>query len=555
MKTTSSRPLGQCLIDARLLDKDQLRIALIEQSIHHRQLGETLVEMEFVSEDRLIDALSHQLDIPRLSLNDLEAPAGVTALVPEKLARQYRVFPVKQIAETGELLLAMANPLDPVAIEHLRSSLPGALRLTPAIAGRTEIEQAIDRHYSRKDGLSSLLTRVEQTDALQAASSTSPAVHLIDQLLADAVREHASDIHFEPEAASVRIRYRIDGHLQAVCTVHKRSWASLAGRLKILGNLNIAETRMPQDGHFSQVIGGRPIDFRIASQPTIHGENLVLRVLDRQKGIVPLEQLGLSERDQSLLERMLARPTGLILVTGPTGSGKTTTLYSMLARLDAEHLNIMTLEDPVEYPLPRLRQTSLAEGLKLDFASGVRALLRQDPDVILIGEIRDRETAAMAVRAALTGHQVFATLHATSALNALNRLRELGVETPMLQGNLTGIIAQRLVRRLCPRCRRIQPASVAERQMLGTASVHVPGQCPHCNNRGYRGRLALIEILRIDAELDQHLGNQSPLSHLQATALQNGFQDLSQSGLARVQNGDTTLSELARVVDLSELRP
>jgi general secretion pathway protein E/type IV pilus assembly protein PilB len=332
-------------------------------------------------------------------------------------------------------------------------------------------------------------------------------------------------------------------------------------RLKVLSGMNIAEMRAPQDGRIGLGISGRNIDFRVASQPTLHGENLVLRILDRQKGIVPLNQLGLADDHLRQLKRMMARPEGIILVTGPTGSGKTTTLYSVLNHLNAEGIHIMTLEDPVEYPLPLIRQTSVGDNAKLNFANGIRSMMRQDPDVILIGEVRDAETAEMAFRAAMTGHQVFTTLHTNSAVGAVPRLLDIGILPDIMAGNMIGIIAQRLIRQLCPHCKTPYLADADEMALLGKAAgadplpLFRPDGCERCDFQGYRGRIAIMEVLRIDHDLDELIARRATTHEIRQLATRNGFRSLADDGLRRVLEGTTSLEEVARVVDLTDRLP
>src|SRR5690606_30920506 len=336
---------------------------------------------------------------------------------------------------------------------------------------------------------------------------TQPVVRLVGALLMDAVKRSASDIHFEPEYAFLRIRYRIDGVLQQIRSLHKTYWPGIAVRLKVISGMDIAETRSPQDGRLNINLGGRPIDFRVASHPTIHGENIVLRVLDREKSIIPLDRMGLRSETLEELKLMMARPEGMVIVTGPTGSGKTTTLYSLLSHLNTESVNIMTLEDPVEYPVTMMRQTSVAEVNKVDFANGIRSIMRQDPDIILVGEIRDEDTATMAFRAAMTGHQVFSTLHTNSALGTFPRLLDIGISPDIMAGNIIGVVAQRLVRVLCPHCKETYSPDSDERKLLGLtpraeAKIYRQVGCKRCNYTGYRGRMAIIELLRIDSDMD-----------------------------------------------------
>jgi type II secretory ATPase GspE/PulE/Tfp pilus assembly ATPase PilB-like protein len=329
-------------------------------------------------------------------------------------------------------------------------------------------------------------------------------------------------------------------------------------RLKVMCKMNIAETRTPQDGRISLTLSGHPIDFRVASQPTAHGENIVLRILDRYKGIVPLEKLGLRDSELAMLKLMIARPEGIILVTGPTGSGKTTTLYSILNHINTEGVNIMTLEEPVEYPMALIRQTSVNEAVKLDFASGIRSMMRQDPDIILVGEIRDQDTAEMTFRAAMTGHQVYSTLHTNSAIGAMPRLLDLGVLPDILAGNIIGIVAQRLVRRLCTHCREpIVPDATAIR-LLDLTPERVPARiyrakgCDHCDHTGYRGRTAIMELLKMDQDMDELVARRATSREIRNAAREKGFRTLAEDAAERVLAGDTSLEEIARIVDLTD---
>ncbi len=392
-----------------------------------------------------------------------------------------------------------------------------------------------------------------QASTYPVDESSQPVVRLVEALLADAVQRAASDIHFEPELGFLRVRYRLDGVLQAMRSLHPGWWPGMLVRLKVLAGMNIAETRAPQDGRFSLHLSGRSIDFRVSSHPVTHGENVVLRILDRQQGIVPLSQLGLAEDTLARLTGLLAQPEGLILVTGPTGSGKTTTLYSILTHLNREGVNIMTLEDPVEYPLPLVRQTSINETAKLDFAQGIRSILRQDPDIILVGEIRDAATADMAFRAAMTGHQVYATLHSNSALGAIPRLLDIGVLPDIMASNLIGVVAQRLVRVLCPHCRQPLMPNQEELALPGITADSVlyrPVGCEHCRHIGYHGRMALMEVLRVDAALEELIARRASARQLRHHLLEKGFRPLVMEGLRRVLQGMTSLAEVQRVVGL-----
>jgi type II secretory ATPase GspE/PulE/Tfp pilus assembly ATPase PilB-like protein len=328
-------------------------------------------------------------------------------------------------------------------------------------------------------------------------------------------------------------------------------------RLKVMSGMNIAETRAPQDGRISLMLSGHPVDFRVSAQPTTHGENIVLRILDRDKGIVPLEELGLQPDELKTLKLMLARPEGIILVTGPTGSGKTTTLYSVLNFVNTEGVNIMTLEDPVEYPMAMIRQTSVNEVVKLDFASGIRSMMRQDPDIILVGEIRDQETAEMAFRAAMTGHQVYSTLHTNSSIGAIPRLMDLGVLPDLMAGNIIGVIAQRLMRRICPHCRAPYEPDPATRRLLNMDEaddrpIYQPVGCAKCDNQGYKGRVAIMEVFKLDSEIDELIARRATGREIRSAAAAKGFRSLAEDAVNRVILGQTSLEEISRVVDLTD---
>ncbi|MDQ7988741.1 MAG: GspE/PulE family protein [Candidatus Dactylopiibacterium sp.] len=553
-------PIGRLLVEQRLISADQLRITQHEQARTGQAIGPLLVSLGFVTEHALRAAHAQACGLAEADLARSTPDKQAQGCVPEPLARRLGVFPLSWDATRRHLELAIARPDDLVITDQLAAQLPQGVLVTLRVAGEDEIRQAIERHYGHKEDLGALVAHLERaaTEPLAPGREAPPsqaAVHLVDAVLQDAVRREASDIHFEPERHLLRIRYRIDGLLREILSLHAPAWPALAVRLKVMADIDIAENRSPQDGRISQVIGGRPIDFRVSTLPTLHGENIVLRILDRQRRLMPLAGLGLAPTQLARLRIMIARPEGLLVFTGPTGSGKTTTLYSILHQLDAARLNIMTLEDPVEYPLPGIRQSTISEESRLGFAEGVRAMMRQDPDVILIGEIRDAETASMALRAAMTGHQVHATLHSGSALGTLVRLQELGVRPDILAGNLIGAVAQRLVRRLCPHCREPRMPTATERELLdetGTTTLFDATGCPLCDGQGYRGRLALMEILRMNAELDELVAAGASRHALKRAARAGGCVSLVEDGLRAVRAGLTTLEELGRVVDLTE---
>lgn len=558
------RPLGQILISEGILSEDQLRIALLEQMKQNQPIGKLLVSLGFVTEATLRQALSENLGKQSIDLSHAVVDPQALKLVPRDLAKRHHLLPLDYDIPNRRLTLAISDINDIVGLDRVRSQLEEGTEIETLLGGESEIDHAIDQYYGHELSIDGILHEIETGEIdWQSLSTTDdeysqPVVRLIDSILTDAVKREASDIHFEPEANFLRIRYRIDGMLRQIRALHKSYWPAMTVRIKVLSGMNIAEMRAPQDGRISLTVSGRPIDFRVASQPTIHGENIVLRILDRQKGIVPLEGLGLAEEHLHQLKLMISRPEGIILVTGPTGSGKTTTLYSVLNHINSEGIHIMTLEDPVEYPMAMVRQTSVSETAKLDFANGIRSMMRQDPDVILVGEVRDAETAEMAFRAAMTGHQVYTTLHTNSAIGAVPRLLDIGVLPDVMAGNIIGIIAQRLIRRLCDHCKSPYHAEPHEIRLLGDLGegprpvLFRATGCELCDFQGYRGRIAIMELLRIDAGIDELIARRATTHEIRSRALLQGFTTLADDGMQRVLNGTTSLEELARVVDLTD---
>ena len=559
----AKRHIGQILISQGILTEDQLRIALLEQLKTNQPVGRLLVNLGFVSEATLRDALSEKLGLQSVDLSQIVVDSAALKLIQRDFAKRHNIFPVALDREKRRLIVAIADTNNIVAVDQVRAQLHGEFEVELRLAGETEIARAIDQYFGHDFSIDGILHEIETGEidyqSLQTSgdSYSQPVVRLIAALLADAVERGASDIHFEPEQNFLRIRYRIDGVLRQIRSLHKTYWPAMAVRIKVMSKMNIAETRAPQDGRISLTLTGRQVDFRVASQATTHGENIVLRILDRQKGIVPLDGLGLEPSQLALLKKMIARPEGIILVTGPTGSGKTTTLYSVLNHINTDGLNIMTLEDPVEYPMTLIRQTSVSESAKMDFANGIRSLMRQDPDVILVGEVRDEDTATMAFRAAMTGHQVYSTLHTNSALGTIPRLLDIGIVPDILAGNIIGVIAQRLIRRLCKHCKQPYEASAAECKILGVrpdraATLYRAVGCDHCDYQGYRGRMAIMELLKMDGELDEMIARRVTARELLKGAVAKGFRTLADDGVRRVLDGSTALDELVRVVDLTD---
>ena len=554
--------LGELLVQQGLITQDQLRIALTEQKTQNMPIGRLLVRLGFVTEAVIRDIMARTIGQESIDLTQVLVDAEALRLVPQEFARRHRLLPIAYDADQNLLIVAITEVFNVVALDQLRSTLGQNIQLKTVLAGQAQLDEFIDQFYGFELSVDGILREIETGEidyqSIQAVGDeyTQPIVRLVGALLVDAVKRGSSDIHFEPEFAFLRIRYRIDGVLEQIRSLHKNYWPGIAVRIKVISGMNIAETRAPQDGRLSLNLNGRPVDFRVSSQPTIWGENIVLRVLDREKSIINLEQMKLPRSVMAKLNLMLARPEGILVLTGPTGSGKTTTLYSLLAKLNVESVNIMTLEDPVEYPVAMMRQTSVSETAKMDFGNGIRSIMRQDPDIILVGEIRDRDTAEMAFRAAMTGHQVFTTLHTNSALGAFPRLLDIGILPDIMAGNIIGIIAQRLARLLCQHCKEAYSPSPEERQLLGietdsAAKIFRPVGCGRCNNRGYRGRTAIMEILHMDADMDELVARRATPRELREAAAAKNFRSLAEEGVQRVLDGITSLAEVARAIDLT----
>ncbi len=555
--------IGDELIEKGIISQDQLRIGLEEQKRTGGQVGKILVELGFLTESVLSEVLGETLQQNSISLQDFIPDPEALSFIQKNEAKKFGTLPCTYNAEQKILRIAISDTFDIIRLDRIKSLLPNDISLESLLAGEMEIQGAIDRFYGHELSIDGILRELEtgvfetQKLGVEANEFSHPLVRLVDAFIIDAVKQNASDIHFEPEEGYLRIRYRIDGVLRQIRSLHKKYWPAIAVRLKVMAKLNIAESRAPQDGHMSLKITGHPIDFRISVQPTLHGENIVLRILDRNKGIVPLDRLEITEDNRTLLKLMMARPEGIILVTGPTGSGKTTTLYSLLNDLNNETVNIMTLEDPVEYPINMIRQTSINASIKMDFANGIRSLMRQDPDIILVGEMRDQETAEMGFRAAMTGHQVYSTLHTNSALGSFPRLIDLGIPPEIISGNIIGIVAQRLVRRLCRYCREQNPPNDIEQLLLGNrvtpdTLIYKSKGCPSCGHSGFSGRIAIMEIVKMDGDLDELIVRRATLREIEKLARDKGLQSLAEDGIHHVLAGDTTLDELSRVVDLTQ---
>lgn len=544
------RLLGERLIEAGLITPDQLDLGLKEQKRTGERIGEILINLGFVTQELISSVLASEAGVTHIDLADHLIESEAIKLVPENLCRKYKLIPIA--LESDRLTVAMSNVFDIVSVDDLQQRTGFIIDVLSAT--EQDVMQAIDRYYgsgvSIEEVIQGSLKQVESGRVTEAdLAEGAPVVRLVDQIFLEGVRKGATDIHLEPEKNVFRVRYRIDGYLRLGPSLPKTLQPSVVARVKIMANMDIAETRLPQDGKINFNIGRREIDLRVSTFPTIYGENVVLRILDKSKLVLGLEELGFNESNLELFKEEIGRPNGIILVTGPTGSGKTTTLYSAMSYINSLEKKIITLEDPVEYELPIIRQCQINVKAGLTFATGLRSILRQDPDVALVGEMRDSETVEMAVRAALTGHLVFSTLHTNDSASAILRLLDMGVEPFLLSSSLNSVIAQRLVRKICNQCCQeylpdsdaLQSSGLAEEK--GLQFFHGEG-CPACEGTGYKGRIGVFEVLRISSEISKMIMENASSAEILGQARDEGFVSLFQDGLDKVRSRVTTVEEV-----------
>ncbi|ETT80071.1 type II secretion system protein E [Paenibacillus sp. FSL R7-277] len=542
--------LGDLLVENGIISQAQLEEALVEQRKTKRKLGDLLITQGYITEQQLIEVLEFQLGIPHVSLFKYQIDPAITQIIPESMAKRYQVLPFMK--EGSKLMVAMADPLDYFAIEDLRMST--GFRIEPAISSRDELTRAIARHYGMRDSMSQMMVELptqEEIEETEITDEDSPIVRLVNQMIQQAVSLRASDIHVDPGENNLSIRYRIDGTLRTERIIPKQMQGFITARLKIMARLNIAERRLPQDGRIKMQFDYKMVDIRVSSLPTMHGEKIVLRLLDLSTGVKSVDTLGFSDLNADAFRDMISKPYGILLITGPTGSGKSTTLYSALSQLNTENANIITIEDPVEYQLEGVNQVHVNPAIGLTFAAGLRSILRQDPNIVMVGEIRDTETAEIAVRASLTGHLVLSTLHTNDAISTISRLRDMGVEPYLIASSLLGVVAQRLVRKICPDCKEEHKPTEQESIMLRRyglpAEVIYRGRgCGNCNNTGYRGRIAIHEVLTINDHLRQLITDSASIEELRAAGREQGMVQLVEDGFVKVSKGITTLQEVMR---------
>ena len=553
--------IGDLLISNKVISQEQLNTALADQKKSGRKLGRVLVENGFLSEDQLLTFLSQQLNIPYIDLRRYHYKPEVVRLIPETHARRFRAIALEDSRES--LLVGMADPTDIFAYDELSRVLRRALRF--AVVNESELLKTIDRVYRRTEEISDLAQELQQELSAQggvdlaALAETegltdAPVVKLLQSMFEDAVQVNASDIHIEPDEKELRIRFRLDGVLRVQTIADRRIASALVSRVKLMANLDISEKRLPQDGRTNIRIRDKNIDVRISTMPVQYGESVVLRLLNPFSGVLGLEQVGMPKNLLERFRRLIHNPNGMVLVTGPTGSGKTTTLYAALKELNKPEFKILTVEDPVEYRLAGINQVQVNAKIELTFARVLRSMLRQDPDIILVGEMRDQETAEIGLRAAMTGHLVLSTLHTNDAISTALRLTDMGVEPFMVAASLRGILSQRLVRRICESCAEpyeLPPAQLAiVRAEAGDKADSLKFKrgrgCSHCNGTGYQGRIGVFEYLEMDSALVDGLHAKDPAQFEAAAKQQAGFQTLRRSAIILAAQGLTTMDQVVR---------
>ncbi|WP_051330746.1 GspE/PulE family protein [Aneurinibacillus terranovensis] len=551
ISTVARKRLGDILVESGIITQEQLQQALQEQKKSKLKLGDHLLQAGYITEQQLIEILEFQLGIPHVSLFRYKLDSSLASIVPEDIAKRYLLVPLKK--EGDRLTVAMVDPMDYFAIDELRMST--GFTIVPAIATRDEVQRAIVRMYGMQDSVNELMEGMNAAAEIEEAEITdedSPIVRLVNQMFEQAVHLRASDIHIDPQEDGIRIRYRIDGLMRTERVLPRHMIGILTARLKIIANLNIAERRIPQDGRFQMNVVFREIDVRISTLPTIYGEKIVMRLLDLTNALLEIDKLGLTKRNLAVFQELISRPNGIILATGPTGSGKSSTLYAVLQHLNKDSVNIITVEDPVEYQLEGVNQVQVNANIGMTFSSALRSILRQDPDIVMVGEIRDTETAEIAIRAALTGHLVLSTLHTNDAVSSLTRLIDMGIPPFLLGSSINGILAQRLVRRICKDCMEEYVPGDHEKEIFEQRGIKIDklwrGKgCGSCSLTGYRGRLAVHEVFKMDNQLRQMLTRNYPTSEYKKYAMKNGMILLFDDGLIKVRQGLTTMDEIFRI--------
>ncbi|RNF41276.1 type II secretion system protein GspE [Planococcus salinus] len=543
------RRLGDILIEQGLLTEDDLKETLQDKK-NDQKLGDALLQRGLITEQQLIETLEVQLGISHVSLFGYPFDPKLFNVVPKEFAKRNLLVPLKR--EGDKLYIAMTDPMDFITIDDLR--LTTGFQIEPAIASKEDIVKTLAKYYEDEsfDELLGELPQVTEEQQDELTDLDAPIVRLVNQILSTAVTRKASDVHFDPQESRVLVRYRIDGVLHTERTLPKSMQQMVTARIKIMANLDITENRVPQDGRIKTQVDFRAIDLRVSSLPTVFGEKLVMRILDLSANLTDITRLGFSDRNMQRFLREIEKPNGIILISGPTGSGKSSTLYAALNKLNNEEVNIITVEDPVEYQLEGVNQIQVNSNVGLTFAAGLRSILRQDPDIVMVGEIRDKETADISIRASLTGHLVLSTIHTNDSIASVTRLMDMGVEPFLVTASLNAVVAQRLIRRVCRDCRQIEPATPREQEIFAKRGIEIDiiarGKgCSQCNMTGYRGRMAIHEVLVVDDEMKDVINRHGTAAEIRNIAVKNDTIFLIDDGLSKVKEGMTTTEEVLRV--------
>lgn len=541
--STQRKRIGDLLLTAGIITEEQLQETLSTKK-EGQKMGDALLEKGYINEQQLIEVLEFQLGIPQVSLYRYQIDLNLLSLVSKEFAFRNILIPIKK--EGNQLTVAMHDPMDYIALDDLRLST--GLQILPVIAKKDEIMSSLYKYYATTETFEDI--GGEETDGQEGEDA--PAIRLVNQILEAGVQMKASDIHIDPQETSILIRYRVDGILRTGRLLSKNIYNLLISRIKIMANLNITESRLPQDGRIKSTINHIAVDLRISILPTVFGEKVVIRILDLSNVLIQINQIGFNKLNLQSFVNMIEKPSGMVLITGPTGSGKTSTLYAALNHLNTEEVNIITVEDPVEFQIPGINQVQVNSRVGLSFANGLRSILRQDPNIIMIGEIRDNETAEIAIRASMTGHLVLSTLHTNSAIATIPRLLDMEVEPYLVVSSLIGIIAQRLVRKVCPSCKEEYIPSEMERNLFQKRGftidmLHRGKGCSQCQNSGYKGRVAIHEALIINDHIRTMLMNNKSMNEIKQYLLKNGMLFLLDDGLLKARSGLTTVEEVLRV--------
>lgn len=548
----SKKRLGEILVTEGLVSENDIESALRLQKNSGKRLGDILVGQGLVTYDEMLHAVKNQLNVPLIDLDEVHIRQETLSLMPEKLARKYEALPIR--VDNGQLTVAMSDPSNYFAIEDIRMATGYVVK--PAISARDKVLGSIEKHYGKEKAKNAAesfrraaTTRSTMVRTKEGNNPDAPVVRFIDTVLENAVMNKASDIHIEPGEKELRVRYRIDGFLEEMLRTDMGILEPVVSRIKIMSNLNISEKRVPQDGRFLYRNGSYSIDMRVSIVPGIYGEKMVIRLLGRDDSLLDVNSLGFTEQERESIGRMIRRPYGMVLLCGPTGSGKTTTLYSFMKEVNDSRKNIVTIEDPVEYNLEGINQMQVNNRVGFTFAAGLRSILRQDPDIVLVGEVRDDETAEISVRAALTGHLVFSTIHTNNASSTITRLRDMGIEEFLLSSTIAGVISQRLVRKVCQVCSRKTPATEPEKRLLSVTHDIMLSRsegCPACGMKGYKGREAVFEVMEVSDGIRNLIASGASDMEIEKHSIKAGMRTLRESCIAKVIEGTTTIEELIR---------